>query len=303
MLPVGLHAQQPLDVARRLLQAGHTDDARRIVSAELGSGSELASLMTAVLAAPADSAAPLLEHLARGEGGGANKALAGERMGDLLFAAGRAEHAVEWWEFTLRNLADRSDRQRVLIKSARAEGARGRAKQALALLESALDGEETPLTGEARFWQGMTLEGQGKIRKAAEAYLAAYTAPGNRLGLAALHRLHEFYGSAGGRNAEDWRTRWRNASSGTVFESRYLPASAAGSGWTVQLGAFSSRQRAADHAARVRRLGLSPVIEPPAGDKLYRVRIEGIPSESEMKRITALLKKNRLDYHVIKPGN
>ncbi len=301
-------AQGPLDVARARMLAGHTGEARRIVAAELSAGgSEAARLINAVLAAPADSAASLLEQFARHSGRGPNTGQAAERMGDLLFSARRWENAVEWWEFALKNLTATPAVQRVTIKSARAELERGRAKQALSKLESALAAEETPLTGEARFWQAMALERRGKTREAAEAYLAAYTTAGNRLSLAALYRLNNFYGSAGGRNAADWRTRWQNASAGTVFASRYLPAAAApGSathaGWTVQLGAFSSGKRAAAHASRIRKLGLSPVIEQPRGDKLYRVHLEGIASEKELKRITAKLKKNKLEYHVIKPG-
>ncbi len=303
----GASAQQPLEVARTRMQAGHTADARRIVASELASGSELARLMNAVLAAPADSAAVLLEKFARESGRGQNAGQAAERMGDLLFSARRWENAVQWWEFGLKNIIGTVDRQRLSIKTARGELERKRVRQALSRLEAALAEGESPLTGEVKFWQGAALERQGKTREAAEAYLAAYTAPGNRLSLAALHRLHSFYGSSGGSNARDWRTRWQNASAGTVFESRYLPAapavSSASSGWTVQLGAFSSGERAADHAARVKRLGLSPVIGQPRGDKLYRVRIDGVPSEKELKKITALLKKNKLDYHVIKPGN
>ncbi len=301
-------AQGPLDVARARMRDGRTDDARRIVAAELSAGgSEQARLINAVLAATADSAASLLEQFARQSGRGPNTGAAAERMGDLLFSARRWENALEWWEFALKNLTGTTDTQRVTIKSARAELERGRAKQALSKLESALAAEETPLTGEARFWQGVALEHGGKTREATEAYLAAYTTAGNRLSLAALYRLNNFYGSAGGRNAADWRTRWQSASAGTVFAGRYLPAAAAvpaaHDGWTVQLGAFSSGKRAAAHASRVKKLGLNPAIEQPRGDKLYRVHIEGIATEKELKRITAKLKKNKLEYHVIKPGN
>jgi tetratricopeptide (TPR) repeat protein len=297
-------AQQPLDVARYRMQIGRTGDARKIVAGELASGSELARLMNAVLTAPADSAAVLLEKFARESGRGQNTGQAAERMGDLLFSAERWGNAVEWWDFALKNISGKTDYQRLRIKTARAELKRGRTKQALSRLESALADGESSLTGEVKFWQGAALESQGKTRNAAEAYLTAYTATDNRLSLAALHRLHNFYGSSGGSNAQDWRTRWQNASAGTVFESRYLPAAtAASSGWTVQLGAFSSSARATDHATRIRRLGLNPVIGQPRGDKLYRVRIESIPSQKELKRVTTLLKKNKLDYHVIKPGN
>lgn len=296
-------AQQPLDVARSQMKAGLTADARRMVASELSSGSELARLMNAVLTAPADSAATVLEQFARENGRGQNSGQAAERMGDLLFSARHWENAVQWWDFALKNITAKADRQRLRVKTARAELKRSRTKQALSRLKSALADGESSLTGEIKFWQGAVLERQGKTREAAGAYLAAYTAPDNRLSLAALHRLHNFYGSSGGSNAQDWRTRWLSSSDGTVFENRYLPAAPVSSGWAVQLGAFSNSSRAADHAARIRRLGLSPVIGQPSADKLYRVRIEGIRSEKEMKRITALLKKNKLDYHVIKPGN
>ena len=115
-------AQQPLDVARARMQAGHTGDARRIVTAELSSGgSELARLMSAVLTAPSDSAAVLLERFARQSKRGPNTGQAAERMGDLLFCAGHWGPALEWWEFTLKNLTATTDIQRVTIKSARTE--------------------------------------------------------------------------------------------------------------------------------------------------------------------------------------
>jgi tetratricopeptide (TPR) repeat protein len=300
-------AQQQLQVARSQIAAGRTADARKIAAAEAARGSELARLMEAELTPRGDSAALALEKIARQGGHGLASAHAGERMGDILFAAGRWEDALKWWEFAAGLMAEPGDRQRLAIKSARAELARGQRKQAIDKLGAVANSADAPLAGEARFWRGMAFEKQGKTREAAEDYLASYTTPGNRLSLAALQRLHVFYGSSDGKNSADWRQRWNSASSGTVFDNRFLPSvstssGSSSSGWTIQLGAFSTRQRASDHAARIKRLGLTPVIEPPSSDKLYRVRIEGIPSEREMKRISALLKKNRLDFHVIRPG-
>ena len=304
-------AQQPLDVARSQMHAGRTSDARKIVQAELARGSESARLMEAVLSPRGDSAAALLEKVARESGHGLASAQAAERMGDILFASSRWDDAIKWWEYSLSVTAEQPGRERLAIKSARAEFSAGREKQALARLDPVAQSVSTPIAGEARFWRGKVLERQGKTREAAEEYLAAYTAPGNRLSLAALQRLHNFYGSSGSRNSADWRERWNKASAGTVFDNRFMTssASAAGvspgtpssTGYAIQLGAFSTRQRASDHAARIRRLGLKPVIAPPSSDKLYRVRIEGIPSEKELNRIAALLKKNKFDYQVIRP--
>jgi tetratricopeptide (TPR) repeat protein len=312
---ISLSAQQPLEIAREQMLAGRTADARRLVASELSGGSELARLMEAVLTARGDSAAALLESVARQGGHGLASALAAERMGDVLFAAGRWEDAAKWWDFALSVTADKPGQNRLAIKYARADYVGGRLKQALSRLDKVAGSADTPLAGEARYWSGVVLERQGKTRDAAEEYMAAYTSPGNRMSLAALHRLHAFYGNSSGSNAADWRERWNRASTGSVFDSRYLPSpapaqtaspaatvsSGKSSGWILQLGAFSSRQRAADHVARIKRLGLNPVLEPPQADKLYRVRIEGIPDEKELKRISALLKKNKFDYHVIQP--
>ncbi|HLA41011.1 MAG TPA: SPOR domain-containing protein, partial [Candidatus Glassbacteria bacterium] len=91
---------------------------------------------------------------------------------------------------------------------------------------------------------------------------------------------------------------------GTIFESRYLKAEtpAALVGWVIQLGAFSSADRARSLAGKVSRLGLAAVVRPPGGDGLYRVRIEGIRSKEEFDRTVATLKKNRIDYNLISSG-
>lgn len=157
--------------------------------------------------------------------------------------------------------------------------------------------------GEADYWRGVALEAQGKQGEAAEAYLAAYTAADNRLSLAALHRLHEIYRTSSGKNADDWRERWRASSAGTVFDPAYLPSGGSSGGYSVQLGAFSSRDHAAELVGRVRRMGLFPDVVEPSEDKLYRVRISGIADQNRLIEITSVLERNKLDYHVIKPGN
>ena len=192
-------------------------------------------------------------------------------------------------------------RQLLLVKIARAQLKRKRPREALAVLRRAQSLGETSRSGLITYWIGAASKAAGHREEAARNFTSTYTRAADPYQLAALYQLTGIYGGGSSNTAEAWRKRWNDSSSRSVFSRKFLPPPQ-GNYYSIQLGAFSTVQRAEAQAARARALGLRPVVLPAGADGLYRVRIVGLTSRREVKRITALLRKKRIAYHVISPG-
>ncbi|MFH1069939.1 MAG: SPOR domain-containing protein [Candidatus Glassbacteria bacterium] len=298
--------QQMVEVAERQAGAGLTEDARTIIEGALATlapaSRDRALFLQAALTALGDSAAPRLERCEAASGSASLKNKTRERLGDLAYTAGRYDDALAWWRKALVAVENPAESQRLSVKVARAEIRSSRFGGAVSALNEARAPAGTA-PGLVSFYSGLALEKSGKTNEAARAFTSAYTQAGSPYAVAALYYLDRLYGAGGSRNAADWRDRWAASSRGTIFESAASkPEAVTSAGWTIQLGAFSSSDRARSLAARLSRLGLSPKVLPPGRDGLYRVRIEGIGTKEELNKIVAVLKKNRIDYNLTAPG-
>ncbi len=320
-------AQDMLDVARTQMAAGLTADARLLVEGRIaagGAGRDRALYYRALLTARSDSALGRLLELA-GQGGRSPETLAAlERLGDLAYARGQYSEAISRFQTAADRAADPATSRRAMVKRARAELRLGRAGDATRTLrQAAALGEEETHRGMLRYHLALAKEQDGDTNGAAEDFLAVYLNAQSPYQLAALSRLTRIYGRGSSERAEQWRVRLAESSGATVFdpawvrpegggqlsatgkapaESRTAPA-AGGAGWAIQLGAFSSAARAGSLAEEIRqRTGLKPMVIPSADGKLQRVRLTGLATKDELKRIEAVLKKQRIKYHVIEPG-
>ncbi len=323
-------AQDMLEVARTQMAAGMTVDARVIVESSLNVGAdrERAQFYRAILTAPADSALGRLLELAGQGGKGVVTQEALERLGDLAYMRGQYSEAAARYQSAADRAADPEASRRAMTKRARAELHQGQAKSAARTLrQAAALGEETN-RGMLRFSLGCAKEQDGDTNGAAEDYLALYLDSHSPYQLAALTRLTRIYGSGTSERAAQWRTRQSEACDGTVFDPAWVrpetsgsaksgaqptkteavqpaqtPASGSG-GWSLQLGAFSGAARANTLAEEIRRrTGLSPVVMQVTGSRLYRVRLTGFASKADLQAAEATLKKQRIKYQVIEPGD
>jgi tetratricopeptide (TPR) repeat protein len=298
--------QQMVEVAERQAVAGLTEDARTIIEGALATlapaSRDRALFLQAALTPAGDSAAARLKTYEAASSSAQLKNKTRERLGDLAYAVGRYDNALAWWRKALAAVETPAESQRLTVKAARAEIRSSRFGGAVSALNEVRSPTGTA-SGMIGFYSGLALEKSGKTKEAGRAFTSAYTAAGSPYAVAALYYLDHIYGTGDSRSATDWRDRWAASSRGTIFDSsRLKPKAVSTAGWTIQLGAFSSSDRASSLAARVNRLGLSSKVLPPARDGLYRVRIEGIETKEELNRIVALLKKNRIEYHLSAPG-
>lgn len=298
-------AQGMLEVAEKQMAAGLGTDARTLVEAALISSvsgeKDRALYLRAVLTTGGDSAAGALEEFTKSSLSDNLKAQGLERLGDLAYSQGKYQDAAACWQQAYETGSGNRFRQRLLTKMSRASLRMSRPHGALSSLRQARQLGESSQAGMVHYWCGMAKQLTGDHDSAAGEFMASYTLPGHRYSLSALYRLNEIYGEGESSNAGQWRNRWRESIRGTVFDTKYL-SSSPGSGYNIQLGAFSTAARAHSLAQRARRLGLDTVVRSPAADGFYRVRIENISSPEELKRIISLLKKNRIEYHIIAPG-
>lgn len=298
-------AQGMLEVAEKQMAAGLGPDARALVEAALSSSvageKDRALYLQAVLTARGDSAAGALEEFTKSSLSDNLKAQGLERLGDLAYSQGKYQDAAAHWQRAYETGSGNRFRQRLLNKMSRASLRMSRPHGALSSLREAQQLGETSQAGIVHYWRGMAKQLTGDRDGAAREFMASYTRPTHRYSLSALYRLNEIYGQGESKNAGEWRNRWRESSQGTVFDTKHLSFSL-GSGYVIQLGAFSTTVRARSLAQKARRLGLDAIVRSPAADGLYRVRIEGIPSRKEVDRIISVLKKNRIEYHIITSG-
>ncbi|MCE5272211.1 SPOR domain-containing protein [bacterium] len=329
--PRSAAAQDMLTVARTQMAAGMTADARVIVESSLNSSAdpERARLYRALLTAPADSALGRLLELASQGGKSAATQEALERLGDLAYMRGQYSEAATRYQSAADRAADPEASRRAMAKRARAELHLGQAKSAARTLRQAAALGEEANRGMLRFSLGCAKEQDGDTNGAAEDYLALYLDSQSPYQLAALTRLTRIYGGGTSERAGQWRTRQAEACDGTVFDPAWVrpesavsaksgahsakpepaasaqaPASSASGGWSLQLGAFSGAARANTMAEEIRRrTGLSPVVVQVAGSRLYRVRLTGFGSKADCRSSEATLKKQRIKYEVIEPGD
>ena len=298
-------AQGMLEVAEKQMSAGLGADARTLVKAALSSSvpgeKDHALYLQAVLTARGDSAAEALEEFTKSSLSDNLKAYGLERLGDLAYSQGKYQDAAAYWQSAYETGSGNQFRQHLLGKMSRASLRMSRPQGALSSLRQAQQLGETSQAGMVHYWRGMAEQLAGDRDGAAREFMASYARPNHRYSLSALYRLNEIYGQGESKNAREWQNRWRESSKGTVFDTKHLPSSMAG-GYIIQLGAFSTAARAGSLAQEARRLGLDAIVRSSAADSLYRVRIEGIPSREEVDRIISLLKKNRIEYHIIAPG-
>ena len=298
-------AQGMLEVAEKQMAAGLGADARTLVEAALASSSagekDRALYLQAVLTAGGDSAAAALEEFTESSLSDSLKARSLERLGDLAHAQGKYSSAAACWQQACDTGSGRQFKQRLLTKLSRASLRMRRPHGALSSLRQAQQLGESTQRGMVHYWRGMAEQLSGDSDGAAGEFMASYTQPGHRYSLSTLYRLNEIYGQGESSNAGQWRDRWRKSSRGTVFDTKHLPSSL-GSGYIIQLGAFSTDERARTLARKVRSLGLNAVVRFSAADSFYRVRIEAVPSRKELERIISVLKKNRMEYHLVAPG-
>ncbi len=298
-------AQGMLEVAEKQMAAGLGSDARTLVEAALtysvAGEKDRALYLRAVLTARGDSAAEALEEFTKSSLSDNLKAQGLERLGDLAYSQGKYTDATAHWQQAYETGSGNQFRQRMLSKMSRANLRMSRPHGALSSLRQARQLGETSQAGMVYYWCGMAKQLTGDRDGAAREFMASYKRPGHRYSLCSLYRLNEIYGQGESKNAGEWRNRWRESSQGTVFGTKHL-SSSLGSGYIIQLGAFSTAERARLLAQKARRLGLDAIVRSPAADGLYRVRIEGIPSRKKMDRIISVLKKNRIEYHIIAPG-
>jgi len=300
-----VQAQGMLEVAEKQMAAGLGSDARTLVEAALTSSApgekDLALYLRAVLTASGDSAAAALEGFTRSSLSDSLKAQGLERLGDLAYSQGRYETAAAFWQQACDTGSGSQFRQRLLTKISRASLRMRRPHGALSSLRQAQQLGENPQKGMIHYWRGMAEQLSGDTDGAAGEFMASYTRPRHRYSLSSLYRLNEIYGQGESSNARQWQNRWRESSRGTVFDAKHLPSSPAG-GYIIQLGAFSTDTRARSLAQKARSLGLDAIVRLSAADGLYRVRVEGIPSRKKLERIISVLKKNRMEYHLVAPG-
>jgi tetratricopeptide (TPR) repeat protein len=298
-------AQGMLEVAEKQMAAGLGPDARTLVEAALVSSpvgeKDRALYLRAVLTASGDSAAAALEEFTKSSLSDTLKAQGLERLGDLAYSQGKYGAAAACWQQACETGSGSQLQQRLLTKISRASLRMRRPHGALSSLRQAQQLGEPSQQGMVHYWRGMAERLSGDSDGAAGEFMASYTQPGHRYSLSTLYRLNEIYGQGESKNARQWRDRWRESSKGTVFDTKHLPSSMAG-GYIIQLGAFSTDARARSLAREVRSLGLDAIVRFSAADSLYRVRIEAIPSRKELEKIISVLKKNRMEYHLVAPG-
>ena len=298
-------AQGMLEVAEKQMAAGLGPDARTLVEAALTSSvageKDRALYLRAVLTASGDSAAAALEEFTKSSLSDTLKARGLERLGDLAYSQGKYGAAAACWQQACKTGFGSQFRQRLLTKISRASLRMRRPHGALSSRRPARQLGETSQKGMIHYWRGMANQLTGDSDGAAGEFMASYTQPGHRYSLSTLYRLNEIYGQGESNNARQWQNRWIESSRGTVFDTKHLP-SFLGSGYIIQLGAFSTDARAHALARRIRSLGLDAIVRSSAADSLYRVRIEAIPSRKELEKIISVLKKNRMEYHLVAPG-
>ena len=305
LIPAGAaRAQSLLDVAERQMAAGLTEDARTLVGQALLSSKEAdrekAGYLAAVLEPEGDSAKAGLENFLKSAVSPGLRAQALERLGDLAFVQGKYFEAEHNWQKAFRAEPDPVNCQGRLIKLARARLQLERPDSALAVLGSALQLGESPAAGIIRYWRGEAFRSAGDPKNAAREYSSSYTRPGQPYGLLALYQLQELYGGGTSSSAAQWRKLWSDSRRETVFGEEYLRPADSPAGFVIQLGAFSTEARARKLAGTLRGLGPEPVVRAGA-DKLYRVRIEGIPSRKEAESIISRLKARHIEYQLIVP--
>ncbi|HUU29614.1 MAG TPA: SPOR domain-containing protein [archaeon] len=300
--------QDMLEVVKTQMALGLTSDARVLVESALesaapGGTGEKALFYQAVLTAGGDSAFQRLQKVA-GSGQLEGWAVTGdalERLGDLAFAKSGYPDAVKYWQLAGQGEKDLETGQRLLVKTARAELRNNKPQAALSALRKALELGQSPQTGMIRYWRGVAKQAAGDQEGAVNEYMVTYNRAGDPYQFTALYRLAEIYGQGGSGTAGEWRKRWQDTSSKTVFDTRILTPRE-GPSYSIQLGAFSTSERAKAFAEKAGKLGLEPVVLPAGADGLYRVRIQGLVSRKELDRVVSILKKNRLEYRIISPG-
>ena len=307
-----LAGQGLLEVARSQMAAGQTADARVLVGSAVKSAispeqRNRALLYQAYLETEEDSAFARLEMvsvLAKGQAEGIS---ARERLGDLAFLRGDYREALKNWLVAAETANSLKDRQYSLVKAARARLRMNNPKAAIETLEKAMALGRSPAYGMLHYYSGVALQAVGNRKQAAEQYLAAYQQAGNPYQLAALYRLVAFYGKGKSLHARQWRNRLAESAGHTVFDPAEVSAAAGSPGWTdtysIQLGAFSTLSRARAHAESLKRQGFDPAVLPAGSDRLYRVRIVGLPGRLEANKIIKKLKKKGISCHLIFPGD
>ena len=305
IIPAGAaRAQSLLDVAERQMAAGLTEDARTMVGQVLVSAKkadrEKAGYLAAVLDSAGDSAKAGLENFLKSAVSPGLRAQTLERLGDLAFLQGKYLEAEHSWQKAFRAESDPVKSQDRLIKSARARLQLERPDSALAALGSALQLGESPVTGIICYWRGEAFRSAGDSKNAAGEYSNTYTRPGQSFGLLALYQLQELYGGGTSSSAAQWRKLWSDSRRETVFEEKYFRPAVSPAGFVIQLGAFSTEASARKLAGTLSGPGLEPVVRS-GPDKLYRVRIEGIPSRKEAESIISRLKARHIEYQLIVP--
>lgn len=305
LIPAGAaRAQSLIEVAERQLAAGLTEDARTLVGQVLGSENEAdrekAGYLAAVLETSGDSAKAGLEGFLKSSVSPERRAQVLERLGDLAFAQGKYLEAEHSWQKAFRAESDPARSQGRLVKIARARLRLERPDSALAALGFALQLGESPATGPIRYWRGEVFRTRGDARNAAGEYSSSYTRPAQPYGLLALYQLQELYGGGTSSSAAQWRKLWSDSRRETIFGEQYFRSSVPSAGFVIQLGAFSTEARARKLAGSLHGLGLEPVIRSGA-DKLYRVRIESIPSRKEAESIISRLKAKHIECQLILP--
>jgi hypothetical protein len=305
-----LGAQGLLEVAEKQMAAGLTPDARVLVesclSASRPAERDKALYYQAILTTGPDSALTLLVQVA-GRGDRDRATLdALERLGDLAYARGQYREAIERWLSAADRAPGPGDGRRCLVKIARARLRLKQPGEALTVLRQARTLGDGPEAGRVRFYTGVARQMAGDTNGAAEEFLAVYQGGAGPCQIAALARLTAIYGTGDSRTARQWRKRLAESAGGTVFDPGPAPQSAARPAekqtYGLQLGAFSDRKVADKLVRRVRSLGLAPLVLPPGRDRLIRVRIAGISTKAELDRVSALLRKHRISFRLLDPG-
>ena len=296
-----------LEIIRSQMASGHTEDARTLTESAISQAGDPASRNRAILAraeltVEPDEAVRDLELVSNLAGDGAESWEADLRLGDIEYLKGNSSKAESHWKKVAERASDKSFRQDAAGRIARSMIDRKDYNSALKILDSAISMGASDLSGMLLYYRGLALQAKGDNRTAALEFMKVYQMPGDSYQIAALNHLASIYGKGNSKEAKEWRARLSQTATGTVFaqteiSTSPLPVSA---GYAVQLGAFSTRDRAEKLSREMRGKGYNAVVIPPSKDKLFRVRILGYASESKAKDAAAKIKKMGINCQAIR---
>ena len=295
-----------LEIIHGQMAVGNTDDARTLTESAISQAADPASrnraiLARARLAIKPDEAARDLELVSNLGGGSEDSWEADLRLGDIEFLKGNKSAAESRWKQVFDRASEIKFRQDAAVRSARSMISRRDFDGALGVLDRAIGLGATDFSGMLLYYRGVALQEKGDNRSAAAEFMKVYQMPGDSYQIAALRHLAAIYGSGDSKEAKEWRNRLAQTATGTVFalSSPIASVPAVSAGYAVQLGAFSTRDRAEKLSREMRGKGYNAVVVPPSGDNLFRVRVLGYADESKAKSAAAQIKKMGINCQVI----